>query len=93
MSNNPVLQLAALNSGDGDVFGWVQGWRFALCDYLTFELGEHVPEFRPSPLGPDEDAFEYEELLHLRPTRNEAYHALHVLDRYRIWVGLAGRDY
>lgn len=93
MSNNPVLQAAALNSGMGDEFGWVQGWRFALCDYLTFVLGEYVPEFRPSPLGAETDAWEYEELLSLYPTRDEAYYALHILDRYRLWVGLAGKDY
>lgn len=92
MSDNPVLQTAALNSGDGDAFGWVQGWRFAIADYQYHVLDENVPGFRPGIMGPDY-TFEYEELCELAPTSDELKYASQILERYRRWVGLAGRDY
>lgn len=91
--SNAILDTARLSSGMGDEFGWCQGWRFALCDYLTFEWGEDVPEFRPALYGPNEDAHEYQELTEIRPGPEECWYALRILDRYREWLRIAGRDY
>lgn len=88
-----VLGHALFSHDPGDQFAWCQGWRFALCDYLTFEWGEYVPDFRPSPMGPEEDAYEYEELTEIQPSPDECRYALRILDRYREWLRIAGRDY
>lgn len=89
---NRVLKVAAINSGDGDVFGWVQGWRFAIAQLLT-DMGQFVPDFR----GADDvrEWFEYEELVSLGHTISEGdlLYSLTILDRYREWLRLAGRDY
>ncbi|AWN05329.1 hypothetical protein SEA_IBANTIK_100 [Streptomyces phage Ibantik] len=77
----------------GDEFGWCQGWRFALCDYLTSVWGEDVPEFRQGAHGPEEDAYEYQALEDMQPSPGECWYALRILDRYRVWLGLAGKDY
>lgn len=90
--SNPVLDMTR-DTDMYDPFGWVQGWRFALCDYLTFDLGESVPFFRASAFGPEEDSYEYQELISLNPEAEEAQYALKILDRYREWVRIAGRDY
>lgn len=92
MSTNPVLQAASVNSGDGDVFGWVQGWRFAIAGYLWHVLDVKVSGFRPGIGGPDY-SFEYEELTNMDPKAADLMYALDILDRYRRWVGIAGRDY
>lgn len=88
-----VLGHALFNHDPGDQFGWCQGWRFALCDYLTSEWGEHVPGFRQGAGGPDGDAYEYEELTEIRPGPDECWYALRILDRYREWLRIAGKDY
>lgn len=77
----------------GDAFGTTQGWRFALCDYLTSEMGEHVPGFVQSPAGPDEDAYEYEYLVEMQASAEEALYALKILDRAREIIRVEGLDY
>jgi hypothetical protein len=76
-----------------DPFGWVQGWRFALCDYITSELGGYVPDFRQGPFGAEVEAWEYETLMDEEPDIESAKYALKVLDRYREWLRVAGKDY
>ena len=49
---------------DGDEWGNIMGWSFALCDVLT-DVGVPVPtkwEFRQSPMGSDSDDDRYLEL-------------------------------
>ena len=89
---NEILQEVRL-SFDGDAFGTVQEWRFALCDYLTFVLGEGVPNFQAAPFGADEESYAYQILLELQPIRGEAYYALDVLNRAREIIHVEGLDY
>ncbi len=74
-----------------DPFGWVQGWRFALCDYLFHVMGENVPEFRPA--SEPESSYEFEEISQLDPDLETLWYSLEILDRYRAWIGMAGLDY
>lgn len=87
---NAVLQEARIYHDPFDEFGWVQGWRFSIAQYLT-DQGEHVSEFRGAA-GIRED-FEYAALVDLGPNVEETRYALKILDRYREWLRLAGRDY
>jgi hypothetical protein len=80
-------------SYSGDPFSTVQGWRFALCDYLTFEWGENIAGYTPSPFGPDEDAWEYEELVESSVSPEDALYALKILDRAREIIRIEGLDY
>lgn len=86
-----VIGYALINHDAFDQFGWVQGWRFAICDYLYFECGEYVPEFRPA--SEPEFSFEYEEIAHNEPDTEALLYALEILDRYREWLRIAGLDY
>jgi hypothetical protein len=90
---NPVLMLARDNHDPYDEFAWVQGWRFAIADKLTFDKGEDVPDFTPSPFGPDTDSFEYAALCETFHTVETLWYALKILDRYREWLRAAGKDY
>lgn len=74
-----------------DQFGWVQGWRFAICDYLYWEMGEYVPDFRPA--SQPEYSYEFEEISELSPDLETLEYTLGILDRYRVWLGIAGLDY
>lgn len=106
-----LARAIALESFDpGDVFGWVQGWRFAICDALLFDFGYSAPGYRNMADSPEE-SYEYEVLKEVtygpqlimddgESLPISAWHweddlktLLAVLDRYRVWVGLAGQDY
>lgn len=76
-----------------DQFGWVQGWRFAIADYLTFNEGEYVDGFRPAMGGPDVDSYEYDELLCMNPSVEALRYAEKVFERFREWLRVAGEDY
>lgn len=89
---NIILDEARLTF-TSDMFGTVQGWRFALCDYLLEEFGHNAPGFRQSPFGPDVDAFEYESLALLGPTEDDCLYALKILDRAREIIRVEGLDY
>lgn len=88
-----ILNVARENYDAGDVFAWCQGWRFVLCDFLTHEYGEQPDGFRPDASGPDEDAYEYERIAEEGAQPDELWYAFKILDRYREWLRLAGRDY
>lgn len=88
-----VIGEALISHDPFDQFAWVQGWRFALCDYLTSEWGESIPGFRQSPAGPDEDCWEYERLTEGQYGPDVCLHALKIFDRYREWLRIAGEDY
>lgn len=80
---------------DGDAWGRVMSWRFALADYLTTR-GLPVPaswQFRQSPFGPDKSSYEYQALNR----RNDAPGTLArfgaALARLDNICRAAGRDY
>lgn len=88
---NVILSLTMDNHDPYDEFAWVQGWRFALCDFLYFEREEWVEGFNPA--NAPEDSYEFETLTYENPTTEDARDALSVLDSYREWLGAEGRDY
>lgn len=90
-NENVVLSLTMDNHDPYDEFAWVQGWRFAMCDFLYFEREEHVPDFRPA--NEPENSYEFETLQYENPTTEEVEYALRVLDNFREWLGTEGRDY
>lgn len=88
-----VIELAREDFDPGDMFGWCQSWRFAICDYLYWDLGEDVPGFRPG-LNVDVDSYPYSRLVVEEGFEaEELNYALKILDRYREWLRRAGEDY
>ena len=89
-----------------DPFEWVQSWRFAICDVLLHDWGYLAPGFRTVATEP-EDTYEVEILRTFYAFEDEGQSIpreywgvedalktmLTVLDRYRVWVGIAGEDY
>lgn len=95
-TTNPVLIEARINHDPYDQFGWVQEWRFAIADYLHFVCRVHVPDFHPAPSGPDTDNYPWSVLMAMAPcetTGDKLKYALNILDRYREWLRIAGKDY
>lgn len=88
---NPVLQEARIHHDPFDQFAWVQEWRFSIAQYLT-DQGEHVPGFRGGDDIRDDMAYGVLSVL-LMPTVDELTYALRVLDRFREWLRIAGKDY
>ncbi|MEU9258965.1 hypothetical protein AB0D68_10810 [Streptomyces sp. NPDC048212] len=88
-----VLGEALFYHDPGDQFAWVQGWRFAIADYITFNLGENVEGFRPAAGGPDTDSYEYESLCESAPDLEALRYAEKVFERFREWLRIAGEDY
>jgi len=86
-----LLGVALLSHDPFDQFAWVQGWRFALCDYLYHVMGESVPEFRPA--SEPEFSYEFDEISYHDPNLETLWYSLEILDRYRVWLGMAGLDY
>jgi hypothetical protein len=82
-TTNPVLIEARINHDPYDEFAWVQDWRFAICDRL------YNPDCATGP----ELTFAYETLSELDPTVGDMEYALGILDRYREWLRIAGKDY
>jgi len=87
-----VLGQALFNHDPYDQFAWCQEWRFAICDYLVWELGGHVPGFRPA-CGPDDDSYAYDCLRHMNVTEESLRYALRILDRFGEWLRIEGKDY
>lgn len=87
---NPVLQEARIHHDPHDQFAWVQDWRFAIAQYLT-DQGEFVPDFR----GADDirDDMAYHCLKSLAPNTDELNYAARILERFREWLRVAGKDY
>lgn len=72
------------------------GWLFALCDYLTFEKGEDVPDswgFRPALGGANLESYEFGQLLELEPSADLAAEFAERLWRVRGILKAQGRDY
>lgn len=88
-----VIGEALFDHDPGDQFGWCQGWRFAIADYLTYNMSERVEGFN-SPMGePDTDSYEYESLCETAPDIEALRYAEKVLERFREWLRIAGEDY
>ena len=54
-------------TNDGDNWGNVTAWLFAICDYITFETNDYIPnswQFRPSSLCANEDCYIFQSLRH-----------------------------
>jgi hypothetical protein len=90
MTDRSVIKTALVLHDPYDQFAWVQGWRFAIAQYLT-DQGEYVPEFR----GADDirEDSEYAELTATTPTVEALWYADTVLGRFRNLLRLAGKDY
>ncbi|MEU0912122.1 hypothetical protein [Streptomyces althioticus] len=107
-TTNPVLIAARVLHDPYDEFAWVQGWRFAICEALLHDWGYLTPGFRTVRSRP-EDTMEYGEIRTLYVieddnglesidpmywhVEDELKYALRILDRYREWLRIAGRDY
>jgi hypothetical protein len=101
-TTNPVLIEARINHDPYDEFAWVQDWRFAIAEYLTHYRGTDVDGFRCSHDVPDsttlaeeslEESFAFASLWGMNASTEELTYAMRVLDRYRGWLRVAGRDY
>lgn len=90
---NPVLMLARDNHDPRDEFAWVQEWRFAISDYLHWHEGEVVLGFSPGAMPGPDLSLAYLEISEYDPTAEELWYALDILDRYREWLRMAGKDY
>ncbi len=86
-----VIGLALINHDPFDQFAWCQEYRFAICDYLVWEMGEYVEDFRS--YSPEEDSYAFQELKGYDPDVESLRYALEILDRFRVWLGMAGLDY
>ena len=103
-TTNPVLIEARIAHDPHDEFGWVQGWRFAICDALLFDWGYLAPGYRTMADEP-EDTHELQMIRDLYEMdddsiprdywyrEDELKYALVILDRYREWLRIAGKDY
>lgn len=92
-TTNPVLIEARINHDPYDEFAWVQDWRFGICDYLYWYEGVRVPGFDPGAATGPELTLAYECISETRPTVAQLEYALRILDRYREWLRITGKDY
>jgi hypothetical protein len=92
-TTNPVLIEARINHDPYDEFAWVQDWRFAICDLLLWNLGVPTDGFDPGCAEGPEETFAYDTLSSVEASYDELRYALKVLDRYREWLRIAGKDY
>ena len=81
---------------DGDNWGNVMQWLFAIADYLTFETYECVPDewqFKPSPFGADEERYEFQALKEMELPSDEVLQFGKVLFRVRDILESKGESY
>ena len=104
---NQIMGLALDCHDPADQFGWVQEWRFAIAELLLFDFGYLVPGFRTSASNPEPDNYAVENIRALYGGSNdmtdmprEHWHfeddlkrVLLILDRFRNWIHIAGKDY
>lgn len=79
---------------DGDPWGSVMAWWFAVADALTDTAPERLPshwQFRQSPLGSDKDQYEYETVAGWSPETLVRFG--NALGRYAARLKAAGKDY
>ena len=83
-------------TNDGDNWGNVMQWLFAIADYLTFETNECVPDkwqFKPSPFGADEESYVFQALKEMALPSNEVLQFGKVLIRVRDILESKGESY
>ena len=64
---NPTLKNEFKLTNDGDNWGNVMAWLFAIGDYITFETDKCIPDtwqFKPSMCGANEDCYVFQSLRH-----------------------------
>ena len=96
MKINEDLKTEFQSSNDGDHWGNCMQWLFAVCDYLTFETDERVPDnwhFKPSPFGANEDDFNYQTLKELDVPSKDVLHFGRLLVRFSELLKRKGLDY
>ncbi len=98
MNNTLKDEFKLTNSGDN--WGNVMAWLFAIGDFITFETDECIPDswqFRPSPLGANEDCYVYQSLRHFAyekyVTTADILHFGKVLIRVRDILESKGESY
>jgi hypothetical protein len=97
-TTNPVLIEARINHDPYDEFAWVQDWRFAIAEYLTHFRSTYVEGFRSvytpgDTLAMMSESYAFEMLWGGNYSAKDLVYALKVLDRYREWLRIAGKDY
>ena len=95
MNKKELLHEVRMN-GLYDGWGESMSWLFALCDYIQTDLDECVPAylgFRQSPMGADEDSYEYQTLQECKPSLDTCLKVCAILNRYCDLLKLAGKDY
>ena len=83
-------------TNDGDNWGHVMQWLFAIADYLTFETDECVPDewqFKPSPFGADEENYVFQALKEMALHGDEVLQFGKVLIRVRNILESKGESY
>lgn len=97
---NTTLKNEFKLTNDGDNWGNVMAWLFAIGDYITFETDDYIPDswqFRPSPLGANEDCYIFQSLRHLAfekyVTSADILHFGKVLIRVRDILESKGESY
>jgi hypothetical protein len=85
-------------TNDGDAFGTVQTWRFAIADVL-YVCDEPVVGYQPSSLGVSLDGYEHHLIIALlarsrkRLTIGDLQYALKIFDRARAILAAMGKEY
>ena len=80
----------------GDAWSSCMQWLFAICDYLTFETDECVPDnwhFKPSPFGADTEDYCYQSLKELDVPSKDVLHFGNLLVRFSELLKRKGLDY
>lgn len=93
---NPILKSHFRLTNDGDSWGNTMQWLFAISDYITFKTDSCVPdswEFRPSPLGPDDESYIFQFLDEENVPADELLKFGESLLRVRDILIAQGRDY
>jgi hypothetical protein len=86
-------------SSDGDEFGTVQAWRFAIADVLYVADDTCVEGYTPARLGVVLDEHEHHQLVHMisrdriRVTIDDLKYVIKVLGRARAILAALGKDY
>ena len=93
---NPILKTQFRLTSDGDSWGNAMQWLFAIGDYITFKTDSHVPnawDFRPSPLGANEDCYVFQFLCDENIPADSVLEFGNALLRVRDILISQGRDY
>lgn len=93
---NPILKNHFRLTNNGDSWGNVMQWLFAIGDYITFRTDSRVPdswEFRPSPLGANEECYIFQFLAEENLDTDSVLQFGNALMRVHDILVNQGRDY